>query len=240
MNSPLNDKLRLQKYLSLCGIASRRKSEKIILDGRVKVNGSIINTLGYKVNINDNIELDDEKIIPEEKVYIVLNKPKNIICTHDDKSNRKTIYDIVNIKQTVFSLGRLDKDSTGLIILTNDGDFANNIIHPAKQIFKEYYVESYFKPKDILIESFKKGIKIDNIFYKAENIKKTDNENILRIFLKEGKKREIRIVYDYFSMKIKELNRAAIGGLKLKDLNIKVGEYKFLNYNKIYNLIIRN
>ncbi len=240
MNSHLNNKIRLQKYLSLCGIASRRKSEKIILDGRVKVNGSIINTLGYKVSFADKIELDNKKIIPQEKIYIVLNKPKNVICSHNDKINRKTIYDIADINKSLFSLGRLDKDSTGLIILTNDGDFANNVIHPAKSIIKEYHVESYVKPIDILIENFKKGIKIDNILYKAENIKKTENENVLKIFLNEGKKREIRIVYDYFSIKIKVLKRVAIGGLRLKGLDIKEGEYKIFSYKKIYNLIFNN
>lgn len=240
MNSPSNNKLRLQKYLSLCGIASRRKSEKIILDGRVKVNGSIIDTLGYKVGIDDKIELDNKKITPEEKIYLVLNKPKNIICSRNDKINRKTIYDIVDVNKGLFSLGRLDKDSTGLIILTNDGDFANNVIHPSKNILKEYFVESYLKPDDILIENFKKGIKIDNILYKAENIKKTDNEKILKIILNEGKKREIRIVYEHFSIKIKVLRREAIGGLRLKDLDIKEGEYKIFSFNKIYNLIFNN
>ena len=229
--------MRLQKYLSLCGIASRRKSEQIILEGRVKVNESIIDKVGYKVKINDIVEVDSEIITPERKVYIALNKPRNTICTHNDKTNRKTIYDIIDYKKKLFSIGRLDKESTGLIILTNDGDFANKVIHPSNNIIKEYYVESYLEPDNKLIEDFKKGIQIDNSLYKAENIKKTDNKNILKIYLKEGKKREIRLVYKYFFIKIKELKRVAIGGLRLDELKIKEGEFINLSYEKIYNLV---
>ncbi len=232
--------MRLQKYLSLCGIASRRKSEQIILNGRVEVNGIIVNKMGLKVNLNDEVKLDDRIIIPDEKVYIVLNKPKNIICTKNDKLNRKTIFDIVKYKKSLFSAGRLDKDSTGLIILTNDGDFANSIIHPSNNIIKEYLVESYSTPKDDLIENFKKGIIFDGISYKAFDIKKTEKKNALKIFLNEGKKREIRVVYNHFLTKIKELKRTAIGGLKLNELKIKEGEYIFLNLEKINDLILKN
>ena len=141
--------MRLQKYLSLCGVASRRKSEQLINEGRVKVNGNKISEMGYKVNLNDIVELDNKIIKPENKIYIILNKPKNVICTHNDKTNRKTIYDIIDYKNKLFSVGRLDKETTGLIILTNDGDFANRVIHPSSNIIKEYYVESYFYRSDL-------------------------------------------------------------------------------------------
>ena len=147
--------MRLQKYLSLCGIASRRKSEQIICKGRVKVNGYVIDKLGQKINLNDTVELDNKIIKPEKKVYIILNKPKHILCTHDDRSNRKTIYDIIEYKQKLFSVGRLDKETTGLIILTNDGNLANQIIHPSGDVIKEYHVESYSEPGNDFIENMK-------------------------------------------------------------------------------------
>lgn len=231
--------MRLQKYLSLCGIASRRKSEQIIIDGRIKVNNEIVDKIGYKVDLNDVVEFDNVVVIPEKKVYIILNKPKNIICSHNDKSDRKTIYDIIDYKKKLFSIGRLDRDSTGLIIMTNDGDFANKVIHPSNNIIKEYHVESYLKPGNKLIENFKKGIKIENVLYKAIDIKRTDDRNVLKIYLGEGKKREIRVVYNHFLIKIRKLKRTAIGGLRLDELKIKEGEYINLPYEKIYDLVFK-
>ena len=230
--------MRLQKYLASCGIASRRKSEEIIKQARVRINGNIIKEMGYKVKSDDIVELDNKKLNFEGKVYIVLNKPINVICSHQDKWNRKTIYDIVNVyEHKLFSIGRLDYQSSGLIILTNDGDFANNIIHPSNDIIKEYFVESYSAPPVKLSRDFKNGIKIDSILYKAEDIRRTNNKNCLRVFLKEGKKREIRLVYKKYSVKIKSLRRIAIGKMRLDELNIKEGEYKYFSLNEISKLI---
>ena len=231
--------MRLQKYLAICGIASRRKSEEIIENGRVKINGNVVNRQGYQVTDFDIVELDNKKLFPEQKVYVVLNKPPGIICTHKDRWHRKTIYDIINTGGgNIFSLGRLDIKSSGLIILTNDGDFANSITHPSNNIIKEYFVESYSPTPDILIRDFKKGVVINDIIYKAENIKRTDKKNIIRIYLKEGKKREIRNVYKKYLVKIKTLRRIGIGKMRLDVLNIKESEYKFFSLGEIKNLIL--
>jgi len=229
--------MRLQKYLALCGIASRRKSEELIKEGRIKVNNIIITEMGYKINNDDIIEFDNHKISPISKVYIVLNKPPFVICSHHDRLNRKRIYDIVNLNYKLFSLGRLDYESSGLIILTNDGDFANSIIHPSNDILKEYYVlADKYIPQELIL-NFKKGIMINNIIYKAENVKYYNSKKEVIIQLKEGKKREIRVVFDKYSIPIKILRRISIGKMNLDCLNIKEGEYKILDLKKIKEYI---
>ena len=129
---------RLQKYMARCGVASRRKCEEIILAGKVKVNGMIINELGTKVTLDDIVEYEGKRILPEEnKVYIMLNKPEGVITSAKDEKGRKTILDIVKVEERVYPIGRLDYDSSGLLLLTNDGDVYNNIIHPRVEIDKK-------------------------------------------------------------------------------------------------------
>lgn len=237
----MNDKgIRLQKYLASCGVASRRKSEEIIKNGRVKVNGSIVKEMGYKVLDIDKIEVDDVEIKPEKKVYLVLNKPPKVICSHRDKLKRKTIYDLIeNHDLKIFSAGRLDNDSSGLLILTNDGDFSNMIIHPSSNILKEYYVETFSFIPDKLLNEFKNGIIIEDIKYNAVDIQRTDKNNSVLIYLNEGKKREIREVFNYFEIDIKILRRTAIGGLKLEELKIDVGKYKYFTLENLNKYIFK-
>ncbi len=236
-NSHLNKGVRLQKFLALSGISSRRKSEDIIIQGRVKVNGNIISERSFRVNENDIVEIDNKVIKPQNKTYLVLNKPENYLCTHSDKFGRKTIYDLIKLEdKRLFSLGRLDYNTSGLLILTNDGNFANKIVHPSFNIVKEYYVLTDCKIKNELIESFIKGVKINDINYKAINIEKK-SDNLVIIKLNEGKKREIREVFKHFKIKVKELKRIAIGNLKLDDLNIKQGQYKLFSYEEIIEKI---
>ena len=133
---------RLQKYMARCGVASRRKCEEIILAGKVKVNGMIINELGTKVTLDDIVKYEGKRILPEEnKVYIMLNKPEGVITSAKDEKGRKTILDIVKVEERVYPIGRLDYDSSGLLLLTNDGDVYNNIIHPRVEIDKKYIAE---------------------------------------------------------------------------------------------------
>jgi 23S rRNA pseudouridine2605 synthase len=226
-----NGKLRLQKYLSLCGVASRRKSEELISQGEIKVNNVIITGMGYCVSPEDIVEYKKKIIKPLDKKYLILNKPAGYICSKSDPADRKTVYDIVKDK-SLFYIGRLDYDTSGILIMTNDGDFANSIAHPSNKILKRYLVESYDQMDPILIKSFKKGILIDNIIYKAENIE-IISINKLKIDLYEGKKREIRMVYKKFKIKIKSLKRFAIGAMILDELNIKEGKYKSLTLDEI-------
>lgn len=134
---------RLQKYMAHCGVASRRKCEYIILQGRVRVNGQVIDKLGFKVDTeNDLVMLDNNNIVPEQKkVYIALNKPEGYVSTVRDEKNRKTILDLVKVDERIYPIGRLDYDTSGLILLTNDGDIYNKIIHPKSEKNKVYIAE---------------------------------------------------------------------------------------------------
>ncbi|MBP7553554.1 MAG: rRNA pseudouridine synthase [Spirochaetes bacterium] len=225
----MNDNIRLQKFLSDRGVASRRKAEELIISGKVKVNGIIADKLGVKVGDDDIVEYDGKILQRVEKVYIVLNKPTNYICSRDAQFNRKSVYDIIGEDKKIFTVGRLDYMSEGLIILTNDGDFANNILHPSKGVKKEYIVESDKKPPANMIKSFINGVKIGDITYKASNIVKTGDSNVLRITLGEGKKREIREVYKFFGLEIKRLLRDKIGKMSLDALKLPTGEFKYMS-----------
>ena len=179
-------RIRLQKYLASCGVASRRKSEELIKDGYVKVNGVTVTEMGETVSDNDIVEYNGRVVTPQNLVYMALNKPVGFLCSRGDQFGRRTIYDIVRDKNNLFSIGRLDYNSCGLIILTNDGEFANEIMHPKGEIVKIYEVKSQSRVRDELIKSFGSGILIDGIRYKASLIMRID-ENNLKIKLNEGK-----------------------------------------------------
>jgi 23S rRNA pseudouridine2605 synthase len=230
--------MRLQKYLSMCGVASRRKSEDLIKQGKVKVNDKIITEMGFDISEDDSVIFNGKIIKPSEFVYIVMNKPAKVLCSHADTKNRKKIYDLIREPHSkLFSLGRLDYYSAGIIIITNDGDFAQSIIHPSNNISKEYHVETTLDIPEKLIENFKKGIYIDSHIYKAVKINKISSR-ILTILLNEGKNREIRNVFDFFNIKIRMLERTAIGNLRLENLRIKEGEYIYLSLENIKKLIL--
>lgn len=153
---------RLQKYMAQCGVASRRKCEELILDGKVKVNGIIVNELGTKINPEiDIVEFNNQIIkIEEKKLYIMLNKPEGYITSAKDEKGRKTVLDIVNVQERIYPIGRLDYDSSGLLLLTNDGSIYNNIIHPRVAIKKKYIAVCKGKFTQSDIKKFKSGIDI--------------------------------------------------------------------------------
>ncbi|OHD13827.1 MAG: hypothetical protein A2086_07550 [Spirochaetes bacterium GWD1_27_9] len=230
-------KIRLQKYLSSCGVESRRKSEELIKQGLIKVNDEIITQMGFCVSEDDKIEYNGRIIKPIEQLYIVLNKPKNFVCSRKDYLERKTIYDIVDDKtHSIFSVGRLDYNSIGILILTNDGDFANSLCHPSNNIVKYYRVTSKENVSDKLIDNFTKGVVIEGVKYTACNIKKISSK-IIEIALQEGKKREIREVYKNYNIEIIELKRIAFGKMRLDELKINLGEYKFFTKEQLKGFI---
>lgn len=245
MNNNEEKIMRLQKYLSSAGVCSRRESEKYIEDGRVSINGRIA-VLGDKVSSLDEVVFDEKRLSLCNKKYIVLNKPENVICSRKDERGRRTVFDLLKGDDkndtSLFHIGRLDYNSCGLIILTNDGDFANNIIHPSKSVVKGYLVTSQASldvAKNIAA-SFTRGITVDGIFYKAKMCKIQRDGKQMLIELKEGKKREIREVYKHFACEIIKLERIFIGNLRLKDLNILPGEYVSMTYDEIYNAVYNN
>lgn len=227
---------RLQKYMASCGVASRRKCEELILNGRVTVNGNIITELGTKVIPNKDIVKFDGKLISKEenKVYIILNKPEGYITSLKDEKGRKTILDLVNIKERIFPIGRLDYDSSGLLLLTNDGEIYNKIIHPRVKLDKKYIavVNGRFTEKEM--ETFKNGVDIGGYITATSNIREISFENNLstvEITIHEGKNRQIRKMCSSFNHNVISLKRVAIGKIKLGYL--KKGEFRNLTKEEL-------
>lgn len=227
---------RLQKYMAYCGIASRRKCENIILQGRVKVNGIIIKNLGIKIDDNkDKVTVDNVEVKKENrKVYILLNKPKGYVSTVKDERGRNTILDIVNIKERIYPIGRLDYNTSGIIILTNDGEVYNKVAHPKMKKNKVYIavVKGIPSPKDI--EKFKNGINIDGyITAKADfQILNTNKCNSrVKIKIHEGKNRQIRKMCCVIGHPVISLTRISIGNINIG--NLQEGKWRYLNEDEI-------
>lgn len=223
---------RLQKYMARCGIASRRKCEEIILAGKVKVNDKVINELGYKIDVDtDKITVDNKLIKPEEKkVYIALNKPEGYVSTVKDEKGRKTIIDLVKIQERVYPIGRLDYDTSGLILLTNDGDIYNKIIHPREEKNKIYIATIKGTPSKEEIKKFENGINIDGyITAKAsfKVLKSSGDCSEVKIVIHEGKNRQVRKMCEAIEHPVLNLKRIQIGDIRLGDL--PKGKWRFLD-----------
>ena len=227
--------MRLQKYIAHCGYASRRKAEQIILDGRVSVNGNIVFELGTKVATTDIVEIDNVQLQLEKKqIYILLNKPAGIVTTSDDEFNRKTVLDLLeDIKERVYPVGRLDYGTSGLLILTNDGDFTNFLTHPSHEIEKTYQAMFYGEfnnDKKILLEE---GIDIGDYITRPAKVN-IIKEGTIEISIKEGKNRQIRRMFDEIECEVYNLSRVSIGALQ--DKTLKVGKWRLLDKEEIRSL----
>ena len=227
--------IRLQVYLAHAGAASRRTAEKIIAEGRVTVNGHTIMTMGEKVFPGDTVLLDGKPVKPETKFhYLVLNKPEGYICASSDSYNRPLALDLLpRVKERLYNVGRLDFQSCGLIIFTNDGDFSAKISHPGSQIEKEYLVTSTVPIPDKAVEDFSRGVLVDGVLYKASKIQKFGSRTV-SIVMVEGKNREIRRVFSYFHLHPEKLQRVRIGPVNIDDLG--EGESRKLTSREIREL----
>ena len=215
--------LRLQVYLAHAGIASRRTAEKFIAEGRITVNGKKVTVPGEKVLPSDDIRFDGNPVKTESRLlYLVLNKPPLYISSSSDPQGRPLALDLLPpCRERLYSVGRLDYRSSGLIIFTNDGNFAAMIGHPRADIEKEYMVESSIPIQNRTIEEFARGLLIDGILYRARSIERMGNRS-LRVVLVEGKNREIRRVFSHFHLHLANLQRVRIGPVRLGEL--KEGE----------------
>lgn len=215
--------MRLQLFLARCGVASRRASEVYITEGRVSVNGAVQSELGTKVLEGDVVCVDGKQIqLEEAKRYILLNKPAGYICSLADEKDRPTAASLLTpfFSERLYNVGRLDMFSSGLIIFTNDGEFAAKISHPSSELEKEYIIETSLPiPKD-LSERFMKGIRVDGVFYKCRQAEIL-NSRKMRVVLIEGKNREIRRVFESFEIGIKRLTRIRIGPVTIDGLQEK-------------------
>jgi len=232
----MDKKIRLQKYMAQCGIASRRHSEELILAGRVKVNGKIVTQMGFQVSEQDRVEVDGKLIKKEEKhVYIMLNKPSGYVSTVTDPEGRKTVLDLIDgVSERIYPVGRLDYDTTGLLILTNDGEFTFENTHPGHEIKKTYIAEVQGIPSDKALEALKKGVVLDGKKTApavVEVVDKKSKATVLKIIIHEGRNRQVRRMCEAVGHPVLKLKRTAIGRLTLGDL--KPGEWRYLSSKEI-------
>lgn len=229
-----SDGVRLQKYMSQCGIASRRASESYIEAGRVSINGSIITELGSRVYSGDVVRFDGQPITPvREHRYLVLNKPAGYVCTLDDELGRPKAIDLLQdvVKTTrVYNVGRLDFNSSGLLLFTNDGDFAAHIMHPSAMIVKKYFVKTDKKIKFGFIDAFVHGIEESGEVLRALSVE-VSTPNSMEISLHEGKNREIRRALSCFGLRAIVLERIMIGPITLGSM--KHGTWRDLSEEEI-------
>lgn len=236
----MEEQIRLQKYLADCGIASRRKCEEYILQGKVKVNGETVTELGTKVNDKDKIEFEGKLIKNNtEYVYILLNKPIDYVTTVKDQFNRQTVLDLVKTNKRLVPVGRLDMYTSGALILTNDGEFIYKVTHPKYEITKTYNVTVIGKITENEVEQLKDGVDIGDFVTNKAKVKilKIDEEkNIsrLEITIHEGKNREIRRMCEAIGKKVLSLHRSKIGDIGVKDLQL--GTWRYLKKEEIQKL----
>ena len=231
--------MRINKYIALCGVASRRKAEELILAGRVTVNDEVMTELSYKVDEENDIVKVDDKLIKEENklVYILLNKPEGYITTVKDQFDRPSVLDLVSdIKERVYPIGRLDYETSGLLLLTNDGDLTYKLTHPKHEVDKTYVARVKGKLTKEEIERFKTGLKIEDYTTAPAKLKviKYDEQrdtSLLEIKIHEGKNRQVRKMCKAINHPVLRLRRSAMGKIKIGDCEI--GKYRYLTEDEI-------
>ncbi len=230
---------RLQKVIASCGVCSRRKAEELIQEGKVKVDGKIITEMGFKVSLKNNIEVDGIKIQQQDKEYYILNKPRGVVSTARDDKGRKTVIDLIDTDKRIYPVGRLDYDTTGLLLLTNDGKFANDLMHPKNEIDKVYVAKVKGIAKAEHVIPMQNGMVIDGIkIAKAKvKVKKTDfktNTSIVEVIIHEGHNHQVKKMFEAVGLEVLKLKRERIAFLTLKGLTS--GKYRKLNAKEIKQL----
>ena len=233
------EEIRLQKFLASCGVASRRKCEELILEGKVEVNGNVVTELGRKINPqNDKVKYQGKLVkMDEEKIYILLNKPIGYVTTAKEQFGRDMVLDLVKVNKRIVPVGRLDMYTSGALILTNDGEFVNKLTHPSHEIDKTYNVtlKGIVTQQDIV--NLQNGVELDDGYItkpaKTKILKIDEDKKISRIqiTIHEGKNRQIRKMCEAIGKKVLALHRCKIGNLDVK--NLKIGEWRYLSKKEI-------
>ena len=232
------EEVRLQKYLANCGIASRRKAEELIVNGKISINGKVVTELGTRINPKvDKVSYNGKEVrLEDEHVYILLNKPIGYVTTAKDQFGRDSVMDLVKVKERVVPVGRLDMYTSGALILTNDGDFVYQLTHPKHEVEKTYTVTIKGIVKNEEVEKLRKGVKIEDYITKEAKVKilKTDkekNQSRLEITIHEGKNRQIRKMCEAIGHKVLALHRSKIAGIGVKELGL--GKWRYLSKEEV-------
>ena len=212
---------RLQKVIANSGVCSRRKAEELILAGKVKVDGQVVRELGTKVSNKNRVEVNGNEISTEEKVYFLLNKPRGVVTTTSDDKNRKTVVDLIATDKRIYPVGRLDYDTTGVLILTNDGEFANMIMHPKSEIDKVYLAKVEGIMNGEAVHKLEDGVKVDDVLVKASRVKvkKVDaksNHSMVEITIHDGKNHQVKKMFEAVGYRVDKLTRERIAFLTPK------------------------
>ena len=224
--------IRLNKFIAQSGLCSRREADSLILKKQVTVNGKTIRKMGIIIKKTDKVKVDNKKISPEKKIYILLNKPKDYITTNKDTHNRKIVIDLIkNVKERIFPIGRLDRKTTGLLLLTNDGELSKKLMHPSHKIKKIYSLQINKPITKNDFNKLKEGIEIDNEKIHINKINILNNRKELGIEIHMGKNRIIRKLFESLDYKIIKLDRVMFGPLTKK--NLPRGKWKFLDQKEL-------
>ncbi|MCI8277700.1 MAG: rRNA pseudouridine synthase [Clostridia bacterium] len=239
------ENIRLQKFLAELGVASRRKAEELIIQGKVKVNDKIVTELGTKVDPETDVIKFEDNIINDKnnhkKIYILLNKPIGVVTTAKDQFDRQTVIDLVKIKERLVPVGRLDMYTSGALILTNDGEFIYKVTHPKHEINKTYNVTVVGEVSKEDIQKLKNGVEIDDGYITKEanakilKIDKEKNISRIEITIHEGKNRQVRKMCQAIGKKVLALHRSKIGSIDVKDL--KIGTWRYMTKDEINRII---
>ena len=230
---------RLQKVIAESGITSRRKAEELITKGLVKVNGEVVTELGTKVSDKDEIQVNNEIIEKEVKEYYLLNKPRGVITSTSDDKNRRVVTELIDTNCRIYPVGRLDYDTTGALLLTNDGDFANIIMHPSNNLEKVYLAKLEGIIKGEQINTLKNGIKLDGKLVKASRVKlkkvdNTTNKSLVEVTIHEGLNHQVKRMFESVGFHVEKLTRERIGFFDVK--NLKSGEYRRLTPKEVQKI----
>jgi len=227
--------IRLNKYISNSGVCSRREADKIISDGLITINGEVVTELGRKVSLDDDVRIDGNRLNPEKKVYLLLNKPRGFVTTLDDPHAERTVMQLIQnaCSERIYPVGRLDMQTTGVLLFTNDGELAKKLTHPSYEKKKVYHVQldQDFLPEDL--EKIRIGIELEDGFIAADDIQMIDATDARQVGIEihSGKNRIVRRIFNHLGYNVEKLDRVMFAGLTKKDL--PRGRYRFLTPQEI-------
>ncbi len=225
-----SDEIRLNRYIANSGICSRREADELIQQGMVRVNGDVVTELGTKIRPSDNVKVEDRKVIPEKPVYIIMNKPKGYITTTDDPEGRKTVMELIDLpgKERIYPIGRLDRNTTGVLLLTNDGEMTQKLMHPSFEIKKVYRATLDKKPSKEHMLQLVQGVELEDgmMAFEQCGFVEEGKENVLGIEIKSGRNRIVRRMFEHFGYEVTALDRVLLG--EFDKVKLGRGKWRFL------------